>query len=100
MQVSKAQAEEYLKNGDELGPCDVELEETKEELEGTENDKRTKEKTDKDKEDPGVICIQVLQPARDPKTGECKVFPTPCDVPKGWEPTPSCDGTNNTLQSQ
>lgn len=30
------------------------------------------------------ICIQVITPARNPKTGEVRDFPTPCDVPEGW----------------
>jgi hypothetical protein len=29
-------------------------------------------------------CIQVTTEARNPTTGEQKVFPTPCDVPEGW----------------
>jgi hypothetical protein len=32
----------------------------------------------------GVFCVQVIQPARNPKTGEVREFPTPCDVPDGW----------------
>ncbi len=36
------------------------------------------------------LCIQVITPAKDPKTGECKEFPTPCDVPEGWEKVGSC----------
>jgi len=32
----------------------------------------------------------VLTPARNPRTGECRVFPTPCDVPEGWVPVPAC----------
>lgn len=31
------------------------------------------------------ICIQVISYARDPETGQCIAFPTPCDVPDGWE---------------
>lgn len=31
------------------------------------------------------ICIQVVTKARNPYTGETKEFPTPCDVPQGWE---------------
>lgn len=31
------------------------------------------------------ICIQVITPARNPETGEIREFPTPCDVPDGWE---------------
>lgn len=30
-------------------------------------------------------CIQVITSARDPKTGRQGLFPTPCDVPNGWE---------------
>lgn len=31
------------------------------------------------------ICIQVITQARNPETGEVRDFPTPCDVPEGWE---------------
>lgn len=30
-------------------------------------------------------CAQVITPAINPKTGERKEFPTPCDVPEGWQ---------------
>lgn len=33
----------------------------------------------------GTACIQVITPARNPETGEERDFPTPCDVPQGWE---------------
>lgn len=33
----------------------------------------------------GTACIQVITLARNPQTGEVKDFPTPCDVPMGWE---------------
>lgn len=36
------------------------------------------------------ICAQVITPAKDPKTGECKEFPTPCDVPQGWVRVDRC----------
>lgn len=36
-------------------------------------------------EDEGVVCIQVITPARNPETGEVRDFPTPCDVPEGWD---------------
>ncbi len=36
------------------------------------------------------ICIQVITPARDPATGYCKEFPTPCNVPQGWYRVQSC----------
>lgn len=32
-----------------------------------------------------TVCIQVITPARNPNTGEIREFPTPCDVPEGWE---------------
>lgn len=38
----------------------------------------------------GGVCIQVLTPARNSQTGECKDFPTPCDVPTGWEKVDGC----------
>ena len=37
--------------------------------------------TDEDRK----ICAQVMTEARNPKTGEAKAFPSPCDVPAGWE---------------
>ena len=37
-----------------------------------------------------VPCIQVIAPARNPLTGECRNFPTPCDVPEGWETWTGC----------
>lgn len=40
----------------------------------------TQEEQDKE------FCIQVITPARNPSTGEIVEFPTPCDVPDGWEP--------------
>lgn len=43
------------------------------------------------------ICIQVIAPARDPQTGTCKEFPTPCEVPTGWYRVPSCSTTSGTL---
>jgi len=35
---------------------------------------------------PGEFCIQVITPARNRATGEVRDFPTPCDVPAGWDP--------------
>lgn len=31
------------------------------------------------------MCAQVITPARNPETGDIREFPTPCDVPEGWE---------------
>lgn len=35
-------------------------------------------------------CAQVITPAKNQATGECKDFPTPCDVPSGWTKVESC----------
>lgn len=32
-----------------------------------------------------LVCVQVITPAINPRTGERKEFPTPCDVPEGWQ---------------
>ncbi len=32
-----------------------------------------------------MFCAQVITPARNPDTGAIVEFPTPCDVPSGWE---------------
>ncbi len=29
-------------------------------------------------------CIDVIAYGTNPATGECREFPTPCDVPPGW----------------
>lgn len=36
------------------------------------------------------FCIQVITPAKNPVTRECREFPTPCDVPDSWEQIPGC----------
>ena len=35
--------------------------------------------------DDAKICAQVITTAKNQSTGETKDFPTPCDVPVGWE---------------
>ncbi len=45
-----------------------------------------------------TICIQVITPAKNPTTGECKEFPTPCDVPKGWTKVNACPSPTWQLQ--
>lgn len=35
-------------------------------------------------------CIQVIQPAYNPSTWECKEFSTPCSVKYGWKKVSSC----------
>lgn len=36
------------------------------------------------------ICVQVITPAINPDTGECIEYPTPCDVPDGWDIVGNC----------
>jgi len=36
------------------------------------------------------VCLQVLAPARNPLTNECRSFSTPCNVPEGWQRVQSC----------
>ena len=36
-------------------------------------------------DDDEPVCAQVITYGVDPETGECEEFPTPCDVPEGWE---------------
>jgi hypothetical protein len=46
------------------------------------------------------ICIQVVTTAKNTQTGEVKNFPTPCDVPEGWEAVNINEQTGNSLQLQ
>lgn len=43
-----------------------------------------------------MTCIQVEQPAKNITTGECKIYPTPCDVPSGWKAVSECTPTTGT----
>ncbi len=36
-------------------------------------------------EDGAMVCAQVITSAINPETKEIREFPTPCDVPEGWE---------------
>jgi hypothetical protein len=47
-----------------------------------------------------IFCIQVVTPAKNPVTGECKEFPTPCDVPPGWVKVEKCFGSVITIPSE
>ena len=47
--------------------------------------------------DDGPICAQVITPAQNPETGECREFPTPCDVPEGWVIVDSCPSVDTDL---
>ena len=37
------------------------------------------------------VCIQVITPAKNSTSGECKEFPTPCDVLEGWQKVDKCE---------
>lgn len=37
-----------------------------------------------------MMCAQVMTPAKDSVAGDCVVYPTPCDVPDGWDVVGSC----------
>lgn len=45
------------------------------------------------------VCIQVITSAKNFITGECKEFPTPCDVPEEWERVESCNGKDNSADN-
>lgn len=44
------------------------------------------------------ICIQVITTAKNPQTGEIKEFPTPCDVPEGWERSSANTTNRNAIE--
>ncbi|MDI6883426.1 MAG: hypothetical protein QMC93_03125 [Patescibacteria group bacterium] len=37
------------------------------------------------------VCIQVITPAKNPQTGQCINFPTPCVIPPGWQKVEKCE---------
>ncbi len=43
----------------------------------------------------GRLCAQVITPAMNPETGECRDFPNPCVVPENWEKVSSCNSSIN-----
>jgi len=43
------------------------------------------------------VCAQVITSAQNPETGECREFPTPCDVPEGWVIVGSCPSVDTDL---
>jgi hypothetical protein len=46
-----------------------------------------------------LSCPQVITPAQNPSTGECKEFPTSCDVPSGWKKVEHCPKPSLTVLS-
>ena len=45
---------------------------------------------------PTPVCAQVITPAQNSTTGECRNFSTPCDVPAGWTSVNSCPVVTKT----
>jgi hypothetical protein len=45
-----------------------------------------------------TICIQIVTSARNPQSGKIEEFPTPCDVPQGWEKVDSSQQEGNGLR--
>lgn len=45
----------------------------------------------------GGYCLQVITPARNSYTGECRDFPNSC-IPAGWTPVSSCTTSGGTFQ--
>lgn len=43
-----------------------------------------------------TVCAQVITPAKNNTTNECRDFPTPCDVPAGWTKVDSCNNESIT----
>ena len=35
-----------------------------------------------------TLCAEVITPAKNPDTQEIRDFPTPCDIPEGWQIIP------------
>jgi hypothetical protein len=46
------------------------------------------------------VCAQVITPAKNPRTGECKEFPTPCDVPGNWKRVERCGSDNGAEETE
>lgn len=53
-------------------------------VEKKEEPKKEEPKKEEPKKEEPKICTQVLSQAYNPKTNECKTYPTPCDVPADW----------------
>lgn len=87
----KVVKEKLIKNMEEEGSVDENLEIEIENEDGKNLNKR----------DNQGVCIQIIQPAISLE-GECREFPTPCDVPKDWKKINKCadknDKQNNSEQ--
>jgi len=43
-------------------------------------------------------CIQVITPAKNPQTGECREFSTSCNVPAGWLKVDRCEKNEKNMK--
>lgn len=81
--ISKSALEAHMAHGDKMGACEGET-------------IPTPTPTPIQKPIPTTpVCIQVITPAKDPTTGNCKIFPTPCDVPNNWINVDNCPISGN-----
>ncbi len=75
------------------------LAERDDEDEREDNETRGNKTEERNNEGKGRVCTQVITPAKNETTGECKEFPTPCDVPDGWEKVRSCSATTSSISA-
>ncbi|MCC7356795.1 MAG: hypothetical protein IT410_04275 [Candidatus Doudnabacteria bacterium] len=67
------------------GSVEVRTIKTGQEVEKIQPDRNTPSKPAEEVTSDDEFCIQVITPARNPQTGDTEDFPSPCDVPEGWE---------------
>lgn len=77
--ISKSALEEHMAHGDKTGTCEGETISVPTQKPILET----------------PVCVQVITPAKDSATGNCKNFPTPCDVPAGWVKVENCPISGN-----
>ncbi len=56
--------------------------------------------SEKEQEREREVCAQVITFAKNERTGECKQFFTPCDVPDGWEKVDNCNRDKNEDENE
>lgn len=62
----------------------------KDNKEGDKDEGENEDKNQNEHEDNSGVCAQVITPAKNLLTGECREFATPCDVPAGWTKVNTC----------
>jgi hypothetical protein len=88
----------------EEGESRIDSELERKEIKGKEESKgkeETKKETKKHipKTEQSNVCSQVITPAKNPQTGKCQEFSTPCDVPVGWLKVDRCEENMKGLQN-